>query len=254
MEAEKLFEEHQPLARTLANKYSTGTSWHEDMKQEAYLALWIATSSYDPTRGDSFRAHAYFVISSALQKYCQRNIQIVTRPHAIHRINRYYKNLIDLLKDSPALFEAGITAQEVATTYEHEAEALLPKSIRKKVRTLKSSITIQCNGKERYRDKVLIAAQFGPAKELQDSHASTSINVDTADVHRAIMSLPVRGALAFIMRLQGWSQAEIAEEMNLTKQRIGQILKEVRAELTKQLAEVNDLSDQEMGPDESTDQ
>lgn len=237
-EANKLFNENMNLAYKLANKYKHSSLEAEDMQQEALLALWTATSSFDPARNDNFRAHAYYIVSAALQGYCQNNLRSISTPNTIERIHRYYRQLMAILEGSPILFEAGASAQEVATTYEHSAEALLPKSMQAKVRRIKKSICSQCKGKDSYEDKILVAAQLDYAGELEETHAATTNDAGmNLDLKRAVASLSVQGALAFTMRMNGFSQQEIAEEMNLTKQRISQILSDCRALLRKRLTE-----------------
>lgn len=62
-----LFELNKNLAYSIAYKYNMHMDI-DDSKQEALLALWVATDRFDPTRSESFSSYAYWIISEALQR------------------------------------------------------------------------------------------------------------------------------------------------------------------------------------------
>lgn len=78
----KLFNDNKGIAFTVAFKYNLGMEI-EDTKQEALLALWVATERFDSTRSESFGSYAYWIISSALQGNIARNQAIVMVPRAL---------------------------------------------------------------------------------------------------------------------------------------------------------------------------
>ena len=78
-ERNKYFNDNTKLAISIALKYNIGMDI-EDTKQEALLALWVATGKYDTDRSENFGSYAYFIITSALQRHIVYNRYIVTVP------------------------------------------------------------------------------------------------------------------------------------------------------------------------------
>jgi RNA polymerase sigma factor (sigma-70 family) len=80
----KLFNENKNLAYTVAYRYNIGMEI-EDTKQEALMALWVATERFDPDRSESFATYAYWIISSALQSNIVKNKSLISVPREVEQ-------------------------------------------------------------------------------------------------------------------------------------------------------------------------
>ena len=79
----KLYEEHEDAAlcivRRLADKYLL--SCVEDMQQEARMALWIATGTFDPTRGVKPLTYFTHCVRGHLMHYIRDQLSLIRVPH-----------------------------------------------------------------------------------------------------------------------------------------------------------------------------
>lgn len=66
-----LFTRNQDLATAIAREYFLPGADLDDVHQEARVALWIATGTFDPTRGCSFRTYARAAIKADLRDKVQ---------------------------------------------------------------------------------------------------------------------------------------------------------------------------------------
>lgn len=66
MTAAALWTAHRPLAKSIARGYFLPGADQEDVQQEALIALWEASRSYQPDKGSSFRSFAKLVIERRL--------------------------------------------------------------------------------------------------------------------------------------------------------------------------------------------
>lgn len=63
---DELFTSCQNLSKKLAKRFNIPGHEPEDTQQEAFLALWKATESYDPGRGTAFATHVYQCVNNHL--------------------------------------------------------------------------------------------------------------------------------------------------------------------------------------------
>lgn len=86
----KLWQQNQGMIEELAGKYCHMAE-KEDLKQEAYFAIYKAVDSYDPDKGSSFLTWAVFWIRQQMQRYCQNNGVVRMPVHVSEKIQQYRK-------------------------------------------------------------------------------------------------------------------------------------------------------------------
>jgi RNA polymerase sigma-B factor len=121
-----LVEHYTGLVQTLANKYSKGKSFHEDLKQVGMIGLLGAIRRYDPTIGKPFEAFAIPTIIGEIKRFLRDKTWSVHVPRRIKELGPRIKVAVDALTNeyqrSPKVQEIAdyldVTEEEVLETME----------------------------------------------------------------------------------------------------------------------------------------
>ncbi|MBD1382140.1 RNA polymerase sigma factor SigB [Metabacillus arenae] len=123
---EKLVLTYSGLVETLANKYSRGKSFHEDLKQVGMIGLLGAIRRYDATVGKSFEAFAIPTIIGEIKRFLRDKTWSVHVPRRIKELGPKIKMAVDELTNqlqrSPRVIEIAdyleVSEEDVLETME----------------------------------------------------------------------------------------------------------------------------------------
>lgn len=115
MTFEEVFWKYRPLCDSMASFYARRCDWVEkdDLKQMAYIALWVGFTKYDPARTVGFAHFVKLIILGWLQRYIKSSQYSVLRHAGLESIY----TPIDVDEDDLTLFEtlkADINVEELA--------------------------------------------------------------------------------------------------------------------------------------------
>lgn len=104
-----LFDDHLPLARSLAQRYIRGRQDADDVLQVAYLGLVKAIERFDPSRGVAFTSFAVPTITGEIKRYFRDTSWTVHVPRRLRdldaSVSRAGGELAQLLGRQPQLDE-----------------------------------------------------------------------------------------------------------------------------------------------------
>ncbi|MDA7026561.1 RNA polymerase sigma factor SigB [Bacillus sp. CLL-7-23] len=114
------------LVEKLANKYSRGKNFHEDLQQVGMLGLLGALKRYDPEMGKSFEAFAIPTIIGEIKRFLRDKTWSVHVPRRIKELGPKIKSAVDQLttktQRSPRVDEIAeflnVTEEDVLETME----------------------------------------------------------------------------------------------------------------------------------------
>ncbi|MCL6456971.1 MAG: sigma-70 family RNA polymerase sigma factor [Gorillibacterium sp.] len=201
-------EEHQGLVHKLAHKYyyrSTDPSiGFEDVLQEANIALLECIDRFDPSKGYTFATFAYPTIGGHLQTYLDRSTQQIRFPqNLITMANRIYRLGLDQEspKDIAKLLECSLYRAEWALKY--------------------------------LRLRVLASLDDGKALGTDDDDWEPRLARVVGDptgveIEEFLRALKPRDQVIAKRLLTGYTQLEIAQELNVSRQRVWLLLQGIK--------------------------
>jgi RNA polymerase sigma-B factor len=117
-----LVEHYTGLVQTLANKYSKGKSFHEDLKQVGMIGLLGAIRRYDPTIGKPFEAFAIPTIIGEIKRFLRDKTWSVHVPRRIKELGPRIKVAVDALTNE---YQRSPKVQEIADYLDVTEEEIL---------------------------------------------------------------------------------------------------------------------------------
>lgn len=205
---ESRFSTHRHLAAAAARRYRSGPH-ASDIRQVADIALWLASTRYDPTRGP-FERYAVVVISGEIKKHLR---QVGWATHVTRqqqedalRLRAETDRLTSRLGRTP-------TASDAMAATGWTADRLLA--------------ALRCQG-----------ARFADSSPRADDHPGLPADeTDRIDLSTAIKTLPEpERSIVWLTYWRDFTQREIADALAMTQSGVYRGLQRARTQLAIMLA------------------
>ncbi|GAA1012284.1 hypothetical protein Aple_008010 [Acrocarpospora pleiomorpha] len=220
---ELIVEMHRPMARDIARRYLHRGEPMEDLLQAAYVGLMKAINGFDPTLGHSFRGYAMVTMTGEVKRHFRDRTWAVRVPRLYQErrseLNRLVADMTQELGRSPKMPELavrmGLSEDDMILTLDASAA----------YSTLSLDAPLGADDD---------AAALGDV--IPDSDDSLSVLVDREAVKPLIDELPEREKTILLLRFYGnLTQAEIAEEFDISQMHVSRILRKVLDQLRSEL-------------------
>ena len=209
MDRTELFEQHIYLAERLAKKYTNSSIKqkieYDDLYQEASIALYKASETYNPVLNDSFIPYAVKMIQYGIYEYLRKQNNLYTPRNIViiaGIINR--KNMVD--------WSASDIAAELNIPKHHIEHALQffkqppPKSIFSPIQS----------------------AEIGGKTLIDIIPGIENKFLNDIDINAFLYSLDERSKRVLKLRLDGFTQYEIADQIGISQTLVRRILGRIK--------------------------
>lgn len=216
---QRLVEDNMAIAKKLASRYANRGIAANDLEQIAYVGLLGAARRYDPERGDDFLAFAVPTIRGELRKAFRDLGWVVRPPRRLQELQaRIWKSegrLEQELGRSPRPSEI---AEELGVDVDEVIEAL------------------SVDGCFRPSSLDMPAGIDDATATIGDRLGDTDPDFELTDARillgPAVRALSERDRQILELRFfQGWTQAQIGEEIGVTQMQVSRLLKRILEEL-----------------------
>jgi RNA polymerase sigma-B factor len=218
-----LVEQYLPLAYNLASKYRINSEPLDDLRQVASLALIKAVDRFDPDRGYAFSSFAVPTITGELKRYFRDKSWGIHVPRDLQVLSTKVKNATDKLEQTQG---GKVTVAQIAGELditEQEAEEALRVLQNRHIKSLDAPRDL---GDED-------ADTLGGTLEDPEAEAEFDLKLDGITLERAMYRsrLSARDRTIFTLRLAGWKQKEIADEVGVSQMHVSRILRVIVAKI-----------------------
>lgn len=208
---DQVFENYYKLANKVAYKYK-GIADIEDLKQVAYEALIMAYRNFDSSKGFEFSTYAYKIIWSKVFKYLakDRPLPISNSHHElVFRIKRMETKYLDL--------------EQLSVALSTDKKKVTVKRVKAALKDAKTDVI--------KLDKEMIDEDSGTI--LDTVTAEEVDSVLNLDIDNYLNNLNERELRVYGFRVQGYSQDEIADLLNVSQMTISRTLKKMQNKYNK---------------------
>jgi RNA polymerase sigma-B factor len=211
------------MARSVAARYWGRGESPDDLTQVAYVGLMKAIHGYDPHRGDDFRSYAIPTIAGEVKRHFRDKSWTVKPPRWIQELQADISAASDMLTQE--LRRTPQTAEVAERLGAEETDVLAALS----ADGCFTPSTIDGRGPS------------GDGYALADRLGADDRDLDRAEIRVAlrplIEKLPDRDRKIIALRFfQGWTQAQIASNLDITQMQVsrllGRILNNLKIQLT----------------------
>jgi RNA polymerase sigma-B factor len=221
-----LVEQHTPLARRIAARYSGRGEPFEDLAQVAMLGLVKAAERYDPDRGTDFPRYAVPTILGELRRHFRDSCWAVRVPRCLQELSLRAGDVADRLTGE---LGRSPTAAEIAERMDVSEDEVLE--------ALEASAAYSTLSLDAPAVKNELA---GPtvAERLSDDESPLDIIEAKQAVRSVVTQLPERERRMLTLRFFGErTQREIAEELSISQMHVSRLLTRTLTRLRAHLVE-----------------
>jgi RNA polymerase sigma-B factor len=220
---EQIVEIHLPMARDIARRYLHRGEPMEDLLQAAYVGLMKALNGFDPELGHSFRGYAMVTMTGEVKRHFRDRTWAVRVPRLYQERRSEMNRLVADFTQELGRFPTVAELAERMRISEEEMLLTLDASAAYSTLSLDAPLGAEDD-----------AAALGDV--LPDEDDALSTLVDREAVKPLIDGLPPREKNILLLRFFGnMTQAEIAEEFDISQMHVSRILRKVLDQLREEL-------------------
>jgi len=197
----------------------------DDLIQESFFGMKRAIELFDPSRGFTFSTYAVKWIEQCVRRFIDNTKYMVRVPIYASAIQKQYNKLTDQMSERDEDFYLRLLAFENDMTVEAVQSAL------------------------KYRgDKVdsihgVVNEEGEPTIQLETlTWEPETANIDAMFIKKMAKLLPPRDAKIIMLRMENYSLWAIAEELNISRERVRQIQVQALAKLKSMVLNTEEKS------------
>jgi RNA polymerase sigma-B factor len=213
---------HLDVAESIARRYRNRGIPHEDLVQVACLGLVKAAHGFDPDRADNFLSYAVPTMLGEVKRFFRDHAWIVRPPRRVQELQAHITaSSADLQQRTGRMPTPGEVADATGSTAQDVKEALLADNCYSPT-SLDRTTT---------EDGGTLVELLG---DVEPGYARAEA-VSTLRPLCAKLS-PRDRRILYLRFFHEWTQARIAEELNVTQMQVSRLLRRILDDLRSQLA------------------
>lgn len=210
------------MARSIASRYWGRSEPSDDLVQVAYVGLMKAVRGYDPDRGDDFRSYAIPTIAGEVKRHFRDKSWTVKAPRWIQ----------ELQADIAAVSD-GLTQELQRTPRPDELAARLNVPVGNVNEALAAD---GCFNPTSIDGRGPTGQGYAMSERLGDDDHDLELTEIRAALGPMVRQLSERDRRILALRFfKGWTQSEIAAELDVTQMQVSRLLSRILTQLRNQL-------------------